>query len=102
MLWSGWHCILQTAVFAVLRSISPQSLTYLSCLKGGVCNEKADEYRKEGFHGTGGSRTGGSYNICSECLLPLVRTACGAEGAERPRKQQVMKNGGKYETDYQI
>jgi hypothetical protein len=35
-------------------------------------------------------------------LLSLVRTACRAGGAERPRKQQVMKNGGKYETDYQI
>lgn len=40
------------AAFAVLRFINRKSLTYLNCLKGGICNEKADEHSKEGFYGT--------------------------------------------------
>ena len=69
------------AAFAVLRFINRKSLTYLNCLKGGICNEKADEHSKEGFYGTGGSCAGGSYHISSECLLPLVRTTCRARRA---------------------
>lgn len=53
------------AAFAVLRFINRKSLTYLNCLKGGICNEKADEHSKEGFYGTGGSCAGGSYHISS-------------------------------------
>jgi len=53
------------AAFAVLRFINRKSLTYLNCLKGGICNEKADEHSKEGFYGTGGSCAGGSYHIVS-------------------------------------
>ena len=65
------------AVFMGLRQFvgGYHANSHLSCLKGGIYNEKADEYHKEGFHGIGGSRTGGSYSICSKCLLSLVRTA---------------------------
>ena len=78
------------AAFAVLRFINRKSLTYLNCLKRGICNEKADEHSKEGFYGTGGS--GGSYHISSECLLPLVRTTCRARRAEKLCKQEIIGN----------
>lgn len=80
------------AAFAVLRFINRKSLTYLNCLKGGICNEKADEHSKEGFYGTGGSCAGGSYHISSECLLPLVRTTCRARRAEKLCKQEIIGN----------
>jgi len=35
------------AAFAVLRFINRKSLTYLNCLKGGICNEKAEKLCKQ-------------------------------------------------------